>query len=208
MPAKKTTTSATSFSQIDFEVSPKLIAQAIYVYQANSHRGISKTKTRGEVSATTKKIYKQKGTGNARHGAKSAPIYVGGGVVFGPQGIVTPLKSLNKKMRLKALAGLLTTYKKEERLSLIDATEIKSLSTKSADKLLPKDYSKVSCALVHFSESSDFLKSVSNLNGLELLSAKRLNVYNLGQHAKVVLTQTALEHLLSRLAVLKSANTK
>ncbi|KKT36270.1 MAG: 50S ribosomal protein L4, partial [Candidatus Collierbacteria bacterium GW2011_GWA1_44_12] len=128
MPTKKTTTTtsiAPDFSVFNVEVSPSLISQAIYVYQANSHRGVAKAKTRGEVTASTRKIYKQKGTGNARHGAKSAPIFVGGGVVFGPTGLATPLKSFNQKMKLKALAGILTLYRAEDRLSLLDSKELK-----------------------------------------------------------------------------------
>ena len=61
-----------------------LLAQAVRVYEERSHIGFAKTKTRAEVNRTTKKVYKQKGTGGARHGARSAPIYVGGGTAHGP----------------------------------------------------------------------------------------------------------------------------
>src|SRR3989339_658705 len=140
MPTKKvTTTTSQDLSIFSLEVSPSLLAQAIHVYQENSHRGVSKTKTRGEINATKKKVYKQKGTGNARHGAKSAPIFVGGGVVFGPTGLKSAPKSLNQKMKVKALAGILSLYQKENRLSLVSATEIKETSTKSAQKALGQD---------------------------------------------------------------------
>jgi len=86
---KVQTTSLQDLSVFNLEVSPALLTQAIYVYQENTHIGTSKVKTRGEVDLTKKKVYKQKGTGNARHGSKSAPIYVGGGVVFGPRGFET-----------------------------------------------------------------------------------------------------------------------
>src|SRR3989344_5966768 len=73
----------------EFEVKPnfRLLAQAYHVYEDRTHLGLAKAKTRGEVRISTKKIYKQKGTGGARHGAKSAPIFVGGGVAHGPKGI-------------------------------------------------------------------------------------------------------------------------
>ena len=67
--------------------SPTLLAQAIRVYQSNSHQKTSAVKTRGEVVGSTKKIYRQKGTGNARHGAKYAPVFVGGGIAHGPKAI-------------------------------------------------------------------------------------------------------------------------
>lgn len=208
MPAKKTTTATADFSVFNVEVAPSLISQAIYVYQANSHRGVSKVKSRGEVAASTRKIYKQKGTGNARHGAKSAPIFVGGGVVFGPSGIPTPLKSLNKKMRLKALAGILNLYRQEDKLTLVDTTNFKSKSTKKVVEILPGDFSKETTALVHFNETPELLKSASNIDGLSLLSAVRLNAYKVAQNAKLIFTNSALEYLGKKLTVVKKEKTK
>lgn len=203
MPKKTTTaTEAKSINVFNVEVSPSLISQAIYVYQANSHRGVAKSKTRGEVAITTKKIYKQKGTGNARHGAKSAPIFVGGGVVFGPTGISTPLKSLNQKMKLKALAGILNLYQNEDRLSAVDFSGLKSISTKEVIKLLPE--SKESLAIVHFNDEKDLLKSLGNIENLDLLAANRLNVFKVSQHAKLILTPNALDLLSKRLEKVSS----
>lgn len=79
-----------------------LLAQAIRVYENRLHPGLSKTKRRGEITATTRKVYRQKGTGMARHGAKSAPIFVGGAKAHGPTGLKRKL-TLPKKMRQKAL---------------------------------------------------------------------------------------------------------
>jgi len=206
MATKKVTTTTTKsdFSIFNKEVSPALLAQAIYVYQENSHAGTSKVKTRGEVDFTKKKVYKQKGTGNARHGAKSAPIFVGGGVVFGPRGLKLATKSLNKKMKLKALLGALSLYNKENRLSLLDASAIKDQSSKSALKALGKD----KLGLVHFQEDQKVLKSVSNLENITLLSANRLNVLKVVQSPKLVLTNKALTHLTERLKVILSTKSK
>jgi len=179
-------------------VKPSLLAQAIHVYRENSHRGVSKTKTRGEINATKKKVYKQKGTGNARHGAKSAPIFVGGGVVFGPTGLKSAPKSLNQKMKVKALAGILSLYQKENRLSLVSATEIKETSTKSAQKALGQD----EAAFVFFSEKPGLLKAVSNLENIIILSARRLNVYSVASSPKIFLTTSAYEHLITRLKLI------
>ena len=211
MPTKKTTattTTAPDFSVFNVEVSPSLISQAIYIYQANSHRGVAKVKTRGEVTASTRKIYKQKGTGNARHGAKSAPIFVGGGVVFGPTGLATPLKSFNQKMKLKALAGILTLYRAEDRLSLLDSKELKDKSTMKAIKLLPEGYDKQKTSLVHFGDTPELLKSLSNVKGLTLLAANRLNAYKVAQSGKVILTATALDYLGKKVSLVKKATTK
>lgn len=94
------------------KVNPMLMAQAVRVYLANQRKGTASTRTRGEIQASTRKIYRQKGTGRARHGAISAPIFVGGGVVFGPKPRDYAL-SLPKKMRRKALASALTSKVKE-----------------------------------------------------------------------------------------------
>lgn len=199
MPTTKKTTATSEINLFNLEVSPNLISQAIYVYQANTHRGVSKTKTRGELTRTTKKVYKQKGTGGARHGSKSSPVYVGGGVVFGPLGLKTPLKTLNQKMKLKALAGILSVYQKESRLHSLNTDSLKALNTKEAIKLLPEGVTDHSFAVVHFDESKEALKSLGNISGLDLLSANRLNVFKVAQHAKLLLTPKALEHLTKRL---------
>src|SRR3989344_3759198 len=96
-----------------------LLAQAIRVYEARLHPGLAKVKTRGEVIASTRKIYRQKGTGGARHGAKSAPIFVGGGVTHGPKGLKRIL-TLPAKMRKKALGTALSLKAKEEKVFVID----------------------------------------------------------------------------------------
>lgn len=197
MATKKSTVSIQpDLSVFSLEVSPSLLAQAIHVYQENTHRGVSKTKTRGEVTATTHKAYKQKGTGNARHGAKSAPIFVGGGVVFGPTGLKATPQSLNQKMKLRALAGILSVYNKENRLSVADTSSIKDSSTKSAQQVLGSD----TASLVYYGESEGLLQSVANLGNITLLSARRLNAFSVASTPKVILTASALEHLVKRLS--------
>ena len=84
--------------------SPKLLAQALRVYESNAHQKTHKVKTRGEVVGSTRKIYRQKGTGNARHGAKYAPMFVGGGIAHGPTGVRPDNMVLPKRMRRRALA--------------------------------------------------------------------------------------------------------
>lgn len=201
---KVLTPSQPDLSVFNKEVAPALLAQAIYVYQENSHIGVSKVKTRGEVDFTKKKVYKQKGTGNARHGAKSAPIFVGGGVVFGPRGLALTPKSLNKKMKIKALLGALSLYNKEERLSILDTSSVKDSSTKSALKALGKD----KLGLVHFNEDAKTLKSIGNLDNVTLLSANRLNVYKVVTSPKLVLTPGAYAHLVERLKSVLLAKSK
>jgi len=201
---KVQTTSQPDLSVFNQEVSPALLAQAIYVYQENSHVGTSKVKTRGEIVASKRKIYKQKGTGGARHGAKSAPIFVGGGVVFGPRGLKLSPKGLSKKMKIKALLGALSLYNKEDRLSILDTSAIKDSSTKSAAKVLGED----KLGLVHFQEDPKTLKAIGNLPNIVLLSANRLNVYKVVSSPKLVITAGAYAHLVERLKSVLLAKSK
>lgn len=188
-----------SFAMFNKEVSPSLIAQAIHIYQENSHQGVSKTKTRGEIDATKHKVYKQKGTGGARHGSKSAPIYVGGGVVFGPTGYKNTPLSFNQKMKVKALLGILSLYNKENRLSKVNVSTLLTSNTKKAQDVLGKD----KAALVHFDDSKELLNSVSNLNNISLYSARRLNVFNVALMPKLYFTESAINHLVKRLKLNK-----
>src|SRR3990167_11555632 len=89
------------------DVNKALLAQAIHIYRDRTHAGNSKVKTRGEINLTTAKWYKQKGTGRARHGSQSAPIFVGGGVAHGPRTRDFSL-SMPQKMRKAALISALS----------------------------------------------------------------------------------------------------
>jgi large subunit ribosomal protein L4 len=117
-----------------------LLAQAIRVYENRLHPGLSKTKRRGEVIATTRKVWRQKGTGRARHGARSAPIFVGGGKAHGPTGTKRQLV-LPKKMRQKSLNIALSMKAKNGQVIVVDNTS--SLKkTKEAQSLIDKIISK------------------------------------------------------------------
>src|SRR3972149_8149295 len=111
-----------------------LLAQAIRVYEDGGHTGLSKTKTRAEVNRTTKKLYKQKGTGGARHGSRRAPIFVGGGVAHGPRPIKRVL-TLPLKLRKLARAIAYTVKAKENEMVVVkDLGKLEK--TKEASELI------------------------------------------------------------------------
>ncbi len=87
---------------------PALLAQAVKVYLSNQRSAKAKVKTRGEIDRTNHKIYKQKGTGGARHGSRAANVFVGGGVIFGPTGGQNYKLELPTKMKRKALLGAIS----------------------------------------------------------------------------------------------------
>jgi large subunit ribosomal protein L4 len=118
------------------KANPALLAQAIRVYEGQAHPGEAKAKTRSEVSRTTRKWYRQKGTGRARHGARSAPIFVGGGQAHGPTGVSRAL-TLPDKMKQKALKVALGLKLKDNQLVVVSGlAEIKK--TKEANQLVGK----------------------------------------------------------------------
>jgi large subunit ribosomal protein L4 len=130
----KKTSSFTLAKEFTGDINESLLAQALHVYRDRTHAGNSKVKTRSEVNLTKAKWYKQKGTGRARHGAKSAPIFVGGGVAHGPKGVKRSL-ALPRKMKQKALTSALSLKVKQKAVAAVgDLSAVKK--TKDAKALI------------------------------------------------------------------------
>lgn len=156
-----------------------LLAQAIRVYESNMHIGITRKKTRGEVKFSTRKIYRQKGTGGARHGAKSAPIFVGGGLAHGPKGKKRSL-TLSKKMVKKALNTALSLKLKEKQLVVIEGiTTLKK--TSEGAKVLGKIFENgksVRFTLVLDNNNLAAKRIFRNIDYVKVISNKVLNAYD------------------------------
>jgi large subunit ribosomal protein L4 len=184
-----------------------LLAQAIKVYQANLRQSTSYTKTRSEVKRTKKKWYKQKGTGNARHGARSANLFVGGGVAHGPRAIENWSLKLNKKSKLIALKHALTLQKK----NLFVSKDIVSLKgkTKEAKKLIIKvgqDEDKILVILNKINEA--VVRALANLPNVLATTAERLNVLQVVSADKIIIDLTALKTLEDRFVKVKKKSIK
>ena len=172
-----------------------LLAQAIRVYEAKKHPGLSKVKTRGEVSLTTRKWYRQKGTGRARHGAQSAPIFVGGGIAHGPKGVKRGL-SLPKKMRQKALYVALSIKAKNGELVAVSGLDTLK-KTKEANKLIDilltkekKERNKITFVLTQ--ESKKATLALRNIKEVKVVDYQNLNAYQVYFGGFLVLDKTAL----------------
>jgi len=159
------------------KVNMKLVAQAVRVYEERSHIGLAKAKTRAEINRTKKKWYKQKGTGGARHGAKSAPIFVGGGVAHGPRPLRREL-TLPKKMLEKALESALSLKLKEKEIIIIDGLS-KISKTKDARVLLEKlkiaENKKIT--FVVNSDAVGAKRAIRNLKNGRAVDYKQLNAF-------------------------------
>ncbi len=183
-----------------------LLAQAVRVYLSNQRQGTSKTKTRSEVSRTTKKWYRQKGTGGARHGAKDANIFVGGGVSHGPTGEENWKKSLTKVLKLKALSAAFTAQ--SSNVFINDELETLSGKTREAVELLEKIGKKFNDEKFKLTESKllivvdkkneKMVRAVKNIPNITVLTARILNTLAVVKAHKIIVTSKALEVLEKR----------
>jgi len=182
------------------KVNENLLAQAIRIYQDRSHPGLSKVKTRSEISLTTAKVWRQKGTGRARHGARSAPIFVGGGVAHGPKGVKRNLK-LSKKITKKSLIMALS-FKAREGKIVIVCNFTKIIKTKEAQKfidtLVAKENLKkgVKISLILSEENKETGKAFENIKYITILAPRSLNAMNVFLGGLLVFDKKAFESLI------------
>ena len=174
--------------EFDQKVNLNLLAQAIYVYEERSHVGFRNTTTRSEVNRTTKKVYRQKGTGGARHGSRRANLFVGGGVIFGPRPEKRTLK-LSDKMKSRAKLLAYSLKAKDGQLIAVDGLA-KAQKTKAIAELM-KAVSKVKGAKKFtFVLSEGFgnaLKSFRNLKLANTVYWKESNAYDIYKGGLIVL---------------------
>ena len=179
---------------MDVKVNDKLLTQSVRVYLTNQRQGTVSTKTRTEVTGSTRKIYKQKGTGRARHGSIKAPVFVGGGVAHGPKPKDYHLK-LNKKQRVKALVYALNLKANEKNIFVLNNDLLKiEPKTKAFLTLLKQmkiDQEKVLLVLEKM-ENNNLAQAVRNLNKIDLIDVQSLNPYQLLRHNKILLMEKAL----------------
>jgi large subunit ribosomal protein L4 len=185
----------------DAKVNKPLVAQAVRVYLANKRRGTVKTKSRGEVAISTRKIYRQKGTGRARHGAASAPIFVGGGVAFGPRQRDYSLK-LSQKMKKAALFSALTGKLKLGEVKIVKGLEKLEPKTKlMADSvnslgLIRKNTSILLVTPKAVNDYEAVIKSARNIKGLGIMSANMLNTLEVLKYKNILFMKESLDSLV------------
>ncbi len=179
------------------KVNQPLLATAVRVYLANQREGSASTKTRGEVTGSTRKIYRQKGTGRARHGAITAPIFVGGGIVFGPRPRSYTLK-LPEKMRKAALASALTAAYTSGNIIFVDGMETLVPKTKQFVQTLTQVGASGSTLLVVPEMLESVLRGARNIDGVEVIPAANLNAYVIVSHQKIVMMKHAVSVVAKR----------
>lgn len=179
-----------------FEIEPneELMAQYMRVYLANQRRGTVKTKTRAEVSGGGRKPWRQKGTGRARHGSIRSPLWVGGGVAFGPRPRDWRLK-MPKKMRGKALFSALSQKAKEGKILVLNKLNLKELKTKAMKEIvaaLCPDRERKTLLILPEPDEKVIL-SARNLSHVRTILARNLNAFEVLRAGNLILLKDSLK---------------
>ncbi|MGH6887659.1 MAG: 50S ribosomal protein L4 [Rhizomicrobium sp.] len=175
------------------------LLQRVVVWQLAKRRaGTHKVLTRGEINRTKKKVYKQKGTGQARHGARSAPLFVGGAKAMGPVQHSHAF-DLPKKVRALGLKHALSAKAKDGALVVIESAKADGIKTKGLAQRLGK-IGADNALIVDGKFEENFALSARNLAGVRLLPTAGLNVYDILHRDKLVLTTAAVRAIEERLS--------
>ncbi|MCW5696507.1 MAG: 50S ribosomal protein L4 [Bauldia sp.] len=175
------------------------ILQRMVRYQLSKRQaGTHKTKTRGEIDRTTAKAYKQKGTGRARHGAKSAPQFRGGGKAFGPV-VRSHAHDLPKKVRALALKHALSAKAKDSDLIIVDAMSLDAPKTSALKAHLGKLGLANALFIAGDAVDDGFRLAARNIPNIDVLPVQGINVYDILRRRKLVLSRAAVDALQERL---------
>ena len=179
------------------EINPFVIKDVVVAHLAAKRQGTHKTKERSEVSGARRKLFRQKGTGNARVGTLQSPVRRGGGTVFGPTPRDHSVK-VNKKVRKAALASVIAEKLKNQQLLVIEDLKLENHKTKELSKIL--EGLKLDNALVVYAEAEEnFALASRNLQIISSLHCTGLNVYDVLNHQHLVVTRDALLDIEGRL---------
>jgi large subunit ribosomal protein L4 len=179
---------------------PSLVHQVLVSYQANMRGGLAHTKDRSEVAGSGKKPWKQKGTGRARHGDKQSPIWVGGGVTFGPRNEKDYSQKINRKAKFAALSVVFSKKLADHKVLPVDAISLSSGKTKELSAILSELESvegfetlsyknRVNVLIVVPEITKELIQAASNLPQVTIERASRVNALQVAQSRYVVLVE-------------------
>ena len=184
---------------IGAKINEKLVSNVLYKTNANYKGRKAKTKQKNEITGSTAKIYAQKGTGNARHASKKAPIFVGGGVAHGPKGETNYKKrKLNKSEKKLSIASLLTKKNNLNNLMILNDFEKKILKTKEMNNILIKIEAKNSIIIADKKSKDNIFKSIKNIPNVKITDVNHFSAYDLAKFKKIIFTETSIKELEKR----------
>ncbi|WP_404425607.1 50S ribosomal protein L4 [Nibricoccus sp. IMCC34717] len=173
------------------------VKEVIVAINANNRLGTHSTKTRGEVAGSNKKPWKQKGTGRARAGEKRSPVWVGGGVVFGPKPRDYD-KKINGKVKALAFSRALFDRASAGEIDVIERFEVATAKTKDASTIIGRIAPKGKVLVVDATFQAVSVRAARNLARVSLQEASKLNTLDLAQYKKIIVSTAALETIIAR----------
>ena len=181
------------------KINKKLVNTVLYKTNANYKGRHAKTKQQNEVSGPTSKIYAQKGTGNARHASKKAPIFVGGGIAHGPKGeLAYKVRKLNKSEKKQSIASLITEKIKNNNLLVFSNFSQDIKKTKEMSLIIKKFEISNSLIILDKSSREKIEKSIRNIPNIKVTDANHFSAFDLVKFRKVVFTEGSIKELEKR----------
>ena len=181
------------------KINNQLVSNVIYKSNANYKGRKAKTKQKNEIKGSTSKIYAQKGTGNARHASRKAPIFVGGGVAHGPKGENNyRQKKLNKSEKRIGVKSLISEKNKNNDLIVFSDFEKKITKTKEMSNLLNKFQVKNVLMILDQKSKDNIYKAGRNIPDVKIVDVNHFSIYDLAKHKKVILTATSIKEIEKR----------
>ena len=181
------------------KINKRLVGSVLYKTNANYKGRHAKTKQQNEVSGPTSKIYAQKGTGNARHASKKAPIFVGGGVAHGPKGeLAYKKRKLNKSEKKNSIASLISEKIKDKNLLIFDDFSSEIKKTKEMNIIIQKFNLSNSLIILDKSSKEKIEKSIRNIPNIKVTDVNHFSAFDIVKFKKIVFTESSVKELEKR----------
>tara|TARA_Y100000746_G_C15396133_1_gene404384 strand:+ start:5 stop:628 length:624 start_codon:yes stop_codon:yes gene_type:complete len=181
------------------KINKQLVSNVLYKTNSNYKGRKAKTKQQNEIRGSTSKIYAQKGTGNARHASRKAPIFVGGGVAHGPKGETKYKKrKLNKSEKKLSIRSILSDKIKESNLIIFEDFVNKITKTKDMNNILIKFEATNSLMIIDKSSFNNIHKSTRNIPNVKIVDTNHFSAFDLTKFTKVIFTETSVKELEKR----------
>ena len=181
------------------KVNKQLISNILYKTNANYKGRKAKTKQKNEIIGSTSKIYAQKGTGNARHASRKAPIFVGGGVAHGPKGQAKyKIRKLNKSEKKLSIASLITEKKNLKNLLVFNDFNKEIKKTKEMNNILIKFDAKNSLIILDKNSKEKIQKSIKNIPNVKSTDVNHFSAFDIVKHKKLIFTESSIKELEKR----------
>ena len=183
------------------KINKQLVSNVLYKTNANYKGRKAKTKQKNEIIGSTSKIYAQKGTGNARHASRKAPIFVGGGIAHGPKGELSYKKrKLNKSEKKLSIASLITEKNKLNNLIVFNDFNSEIKKTKQMNIILKKFEANNSLIILDKNSKEKISKSIKNIPNVKTTDINHFSAFDIVKYKKLVFTESSIKELEKRYA--------